>query len=99
MGCCVAKKSSNKNQAPPPNVRQPADPQPARAPLPNQPSVEFSLDTKFLFKPIPDQSKAYLYNHKTPSVSIVPASLPFKFHRSCSVTYIENEKFFISVVS
>lgn len=96
MGCCVSKKNNNPNQAPPQNVRQPPDPQPNRPAPQNQPIVEVLLDSKFLFKPIPDQSKAYLYNHKQPSVSIVPASLPFKFHRSCTVAYLENEKFFIS---
>lgn len=96
MGCCVSKKASNQSQAPPPPVRQPVDPQPNRSPAPSQPIIENTLDSKFLFKPMPEQSKAYLYSYKSPSVSIVPASLPFKFHRSCSVAYIENEKFFIS---
>ena len=96
MGQCISKKKSSENKAPSQAPNQQPNPPPVHQ-LPSVPAVpEAGLDIKFLFKPITDSNKAYLYNIKTPSVYQVPVSIPFRFRRACSVSYIENDQYLIS---
>jgi N-acetylneuraminic acid mutarotase len=96
MGPCISKKKQSSSNPPNQDPKVPSEQAPARAPPSSQPQAESLPDLKFLFKPISDTSKAYLYNVKSPSVYQVPTSLPFKFKKSCSVALLENEEFLIS---